>query len=476
VSGPETACLADGADAQAKLGELPEQYTRWIDKRQHEIPDSPPKRKEMADELLTRANAAARRIQDGINLLKDPVCLNAFRIANRAMAKAAKRRLGVIQRKSESEVKPAWRPFQLAFLLMNLNGIAQSTHDDRTVVDLLFFPTGGGKTEAYFGLAAFTLVLRRLRNPGIASAGLSVLMRYTLRLLTLEQLSRAATVICALELERQEDADTLGEWPFEIGLWVGKGGTPNAMGQLHDKSRDTARARTISFLNDDRKPSPIPLEECPWCGTKFKPNSFKLVPNTDRPIDLRITCVNRDCAFSRGQQLPILAVDEPIYRRLPCFMIATVDKFAAMPWTGPVGGFFGRVQRYDSQGFYGPCDPGRGHLLPVERLLPPDLVIQDELHLISGPLGTMVGLYETALDALSTREVDGKTVRPKIVASTATVRSAERQIGALFKPSDRGYLPSAPARPQKLVFCPDAFAGREQRPSLPGRRCSGQKP
>ena len=133
-----------------------------------------------------------------------------------------------------------------------------------------------------------------------------------------------------------------------------------------------------------------------------------------------------------GKSLPILAVDEPIYRRLPCFMIATVDKFAAMPWTGPVGGFFGRVNRHDKGGFYGPCDPTAGQPLPTERLLPPDLVIQDELHLISGPLGTMVGLYETALDELSSRMIGARHVRPKIVASTATVRRAESQIRALF--------------------------------------------
>src|SRR6516162_2126615 len=234
-----------------------------------------------------------------------------------------------------------------SFLLMNLPGIARPLAEDRKVVDLLFFPTGGGKTEAYLGLAACTLVLRRMQNPGITGAGVSVLMRYTLRLLTLDQLGRAATLICALELERQKDAEKLGEWPFEIGLWVGRAATPNRMGHKGDTDRETARAKTIAFMNDDRKPSPIPLEDCPWCGKKFNRHSFKLLPNADTPTDLRINCVNRHCDFSRGQHLPILAVDEPIYRRLPCFMIATVDTVAAMPWTGEVGSFFGRVERYD---------------------------------------------------------------------------------------------------------------------------------
>lgn len=267
-------------------------------------------------------------------------------------------------------------------------------------------------------------------NPGLASAGVSVLMRYTLRLLTLDQLGRAATLICALELERQNDPEVLGEWPFEIGLWVGQAATPNRMGARGDGNPDSAYIRTTRFMNDDRKPSPIPLESCPRCGKKFSANSFRLIPEPDRPRDLRITCLNRSCTF-RGKALPIVAVDEPLYRRLPCFVIATVDKFAQLPWVAQVGGFFRHVDRYDSEGFYGPAEPGRGNRLS-SPLLPPDLIIQDELHLISGPMGTMVGLYEGALDELCVREVDGRRVRPKVIASTATVRRAEAQVRALF--------------------------------------------
>lgn len=427
------ALLRDGDDAKEQLGNFVIKYREWIKEQGASAPTSPPRRKETSDELLKRAGFAADRIEAGIALLNEPDCLEAFRLANKTMAAQGRRRLALLLGKNPEEITPAWRPFQLAFILMNLKGIAEPGEADREVVDLLFFPTGGGKTEAYLGLAAFTLVLRRLRNPGIASAGLSVLMRYTLRLLTLDQLGRAAALICALELERQQDVTKLGEWPFEIGLWVGMAATPNRMGAKGDKYRESARAKTIAYQgNYPNKPSPIPLEECPWCGEKFGRNSFKLVPNPDNPSDLRVTCANRRCDFSRGNHLPILAVDEPIYRRLPCFLIATVDKFAAMPWTGEVGGFFGRVSKGDTDGFYGPCDPTAGRPLPVERLLPPDLVIQDELHLISGPLGTMVGLYETALDELSTVEKDGKRIRPKIIASTATVRRAESQIRALF--------------------------------------------
>jgi len=260
-------------------------------------------------------------------------------------------------------------------------------------------------------------------------------MRYTLRLLTLDQLGRAATMVCALELERQQDVAKLGAWPFELGLWVGQTATPNHMGRKGDNNRYSARAKTIEFQNDSgRKSSPVPLENCPWCGWKFKKDSFKLLPNPDEPTDLRVVCVNRECAFHSRRQargIPILSVDEPIYRRLPCFLIATVDKFASLPWVGDTAGLFGKVARHDADGFYGAARPGRGAPLKAP-LPPPDLVIQDELHLISGPLGTMVGLYESAIDALAGSSLLEDAPRPKIIASTATVRRAQRQIRALF--------------------------------------------
>jgi hypothetical protein len=313
-------------------------------------------------------------------------------------------------------------------------------------VDLLFFPTGGGKTEAYLGLAAFTLVLRRLRNPGLASAGVSVLMRYTLRLLTLDQLSRAATLVCALERERKADVERLGPWPFEIGLWVGQAATPNRMGEKGDNNPESARKKVIAFKNNDKKPIPIPIENCPWCGTRFRPVSFRLEPHPDHPRDLLISCANAACAFTGENPLPIVAIDEPLYRRLPCFIIATIDKFASLPWVGQVGALFGRVQRSDKHGFYGPSDPGVGS--PLDRpLLPPDLIIQDELHLISGPLGTVAGLYEAAIEALCIRDGGPDRIAPKIVASTATVRRASQQIRALFGRTDtRVFPPPGPDR------------------------------
>jgi hypothetical protein len=423
--------LPSAGEARDRLARFPAGYGAWIEAQAAALPD-PGRRREVAEEMLQRARVAKARIEAGIAELEDAQVLEAFRIANRAMAAAARQRTAQIRGIAPAEVEaPSWRPFQLAFLLMNLRGIARPGDSDREVVDLLFFPTGGGKTEAYLGLAAFTMVLRRLRNPGFTAAGMSVLMRYTLRLLTLDQLGRAATLICALERERKQDVEKLGAWPFEIGLWVGQGGTPNRMGSKGDGDRYSARARTIAFKNDTRKPPPIPLESCPWCGARFSADSFQLPPNADHPTDLRIACVNRRCEFRGDQPLPIVAVDEPLYRRLPAFVIATVDKLASLPWVGPSGLLFGGAERHDAQGFYGPCDPGRGGRLP-QPLLPPDLIIQDELHLISGPLGTVAGLYEAAIEALCTRATEGREIRPKVVASTATARRAEGQICALF--------------------------------------------
>lgn len=428
--------LASGDEAKAKLTPLVTHYREWIKTQEAVFATLSGTREQTARDMLGEARTAANRIEAGIHLLSEPDVLEAFTTANRAMARAARQRSAIQQGIKPDEVDtPAWRPFQLAFLLMTIKGIAEPEHDERQAVDLLFFPTGGGKTEAYLGLAAFTLVIRRLRHPGIQSAGMSVLMRYTLRLLTLDQLGRAAALICALELERDANRARLGEWPFEIGLWVGQAATPNRMGRQGDKSayrEYTAYTKTMRFQKDDRQPSPIPIEECPWCGTKFTRHSFRVHPNPKAPTDLLVHCSEHNCLFTGDRPLPIVAVDEPLYRRLPCFVIATVDKFASLPWTGETGALFGKVDCYDANGFYGPCDSGKGVPLPEGSLPPPDLIIQDELHLISGPLGTIAGLYESAIGALSSREVDGKVIAPKTIASTATVRRADSQIRAIF--------------------------------------------
>lgn len=439
--------LTDGDAVRDALAPLAAHYREWIAGEEAHVAGLPEKRKQTALLMLHNARLAADRIEQGVEALADDGdALDAFRVANRAVGAAIKRRL-------PDATSPAWRPFQLAFILLNVPGIADPRDVNRETVDLLFFPTGGGKTEAYLGLAAFTMVLRRLRHPGaqgMSGGGVSVVMRYTLRLLTLDQLSRAAGLVCALELEREKAPDRYGSWPFEIGLWVGKAGTPNVMGRKGDKRTDTARTKTRQYKNDPKsKPIPVPIEECPWCQTPFSADSFTLLPDDDHPDELRIVCTNFECDFIGDRSLPIVAVDDSIYRRLPAFLIATVDKFATLPWIGESGVLLGGATRHaPGKGFAGPGERTAGWGTALPSPLPaPELVIQDELHLISGPLGTMAGLYETAVGALSLQHAVVAGVGPKIVASTATVRRASDQVQALFgRGSTQVFPPPGPDR------------------------------
>lgn len=430
------AALAEATDDVARLdaalARLPAAYADWaIDQAAKAGTIDGARRRETAQRCLQDIDVARRRIASGVERLKnDPMSREAFGIMNRVMERANRQRSATLNRTPPvDQDAPKWRLFQLAFIVLNLDGLADPTHADRPIVDLLFFPTGGGKTEAYLGLAAFAIARRRLANPGIEGAGLSVVMRYTLRLLTLDQLQRAAGLICALELERKA-RKRLGDWPIEIGLWVGGAATPNNLGAAKNRKPNTA----VFWLEQYRKnagPAPAPLKACPWCGSEFSKDTFRLHPTAAAPQRLDLRCQNIDCDFSSEDRLPIAVVDEEIYRRLPAFMIATIDKFANVPWEGRSGAFFGNVERYDATGFYGAAERRGGTPIGSE-LRPIDLIIQDELHLISGPLGTVAGLYETAFDLLSSRTINGERRGPKIVASTATVRRAEAQIRNLF--------------------------------------------
>ena len=432
----------DGSRLNDALSTLPVLYAAWVEAERKKIGGLAMRRRETAERLIADMEAARQRILDGIEILsRNEIARNAFRFMNLAVAAAARRRNAGATGDPAAQPAPEWRPFQLAFILLNIAGLSDRKHADREIADLLFFPTGGGKTEAYLGLAAFVIAHRRLTGPGLLGAGVAVIMRYTLRLLTLDQLARASGVVCALELMRtdptsldQKGHRLLGDWPIEIGLWVGSDASPNRLGGKGDADQTTAVGRVRRYRTDRDKRAPAPIKACPWCGTAFTAQSFVCVPNDLAPTNMEIRCVNTACDFTRGRPLPILTVDEPIYRRLPAFLIATVDKFASLPWVGETGAFFGHVDRFqEGVGFYGSSEPRQGRKLDNDWSLdPPDLIIQDELHLIAGPLGTVAGLYETAIDQLASRRIGEKRVRPKVVASTATVRRASDQIAALF--------------------------------------------
>lgn len=448
--------------------------------------------------VMSDSEKTLRRIRAGIALLdSEPNAAAAFRFANRAMADQRVHsiytrsvRQGGTASLEEIEAHRAnhtWRIFQLAFILLNLCGTTEPTHDDRNLVaDLLFFPTGGGKTEAYLGLAAYVMALRRLQGTVAGRsghAGVAVLMRYTLRLLTLQQFQRAATLICACELIRRDDPAIWGAEPFRVGLWVGARTTPN----------DTnSSAQVIENLHvggwSGGSGTPHQLSNCPWCGRKIEPSRDIKVETFEKGHGRTLVYCGDplgECPFSvrqaAGEGLPVLTVDEEIYRRLPALLIATVDKFAQMPWNGRTAMLFGQVTGFcERHGYRSPdlddtdTHPASkkhrllaAHTIQVPPLRPPDLIIQDELHLISGPLGSLVGLYETAVDELCTWEVDSKTVRPKVIASTATIRQANMQVASLF-------MRRLHVFPSPGLDAEDSFFARERSPvETPGRRYIG---
>lgn len=457
-------------DFGAKLGGIADAYEDWIENKQ--VPRLTNAAEELdsfqmqAKDNLDECRAALKRIRKGLNVIQsNEQAAEAFRFMNRAMwQQRIHSILGESRRRGDDEKTLAeidgdprnhsWFPFQLAFILLNLPSLADLRHPNRSInygaeADLLWFPTGGGKTEAYLGLTAFTLGIRRLQ--GIVEgydggAGVAVLMRYTLRLLTLQQFQRAATLICACEEIRREDSAKWGNYPFRLGLWVGSKTTPNKTEQS---------AESIRQAHGDYNPgsasvgSPHQLTNCPWCGSEInKSRNIKVDTGGWRRTFIYCGDALGDCLFternSPNEGIPALLVDEEIYRLLPALLISTVDKFADMPWRGEVQMLFGKVNKFcERHGFRSPeIDDADSHQkqgnLPLAKsyeqmqLRPPDLIIQDELHLISGPLGTMVGLYETAVDRLCTWQVDGKLVRPKVIASTATIKQASDQIHRLF--------------------------------------------
>jgi hypothetical protein len=448
------AAMPDAATLQADLAQLLPAYLAWMEGQRAEGVALGGDRADIAQVMMDEAARAHARIAEGIALLGDDAVFRAFRFTCDAMARSA--------RKARPGEAPRWRLFQLAFLLLNLPSLADPGHDDRTTVELLFFPTGGGKTEAYLGVATFAQVLRRLRHRTALhqGAGVAVLLRYTLRLLTLDQLQRAATLTCALELIRRENPGALGDHPFSIGLWVGNKATPNTLKDARDQ-----HASHRANPGDPRKPLPCPLTFCPWCGTPFSHESLRFEGSAQNPTAMHLECRDKTLTCPFGAEygaVPLEWVDEQIYRRLPGFLVGTVDKFALLPWRGEAGALFGKVWG-KGQGGYVPASQkpasGGSGALPG-GLPPPELIIQDELHLITGPLGTLVGLYEAAIDGLC-RDAQGHG--PKIVASTATARRAGEQIKGLFGRGDTALFPPPGVNAGDMFFAQTDEAAEKTR-------------
>lgn len=398
-------------------------YKKWISKLTDEVNKVPSELHEAAQRHIKRCESTFKRIESGVKLLeKNSTVLKAFRMANRAMfmqrihSELQKNKRfpgeGVFGKIDYGKDKNehSWRPFQLAFLLLCLNSIYDCSNKERDTVDLLWFATAGGKTEAYLGITAFTIFLRRLKNKD-KGGGTAVIMRYTLRLLTSQQFQRAATLICACELIRREAEQDLGKENITIGLWVGSALTPNNI--------DSAKKKINSLQRGYSDENPFQLLSCPWCGTKLIKERHKGKWGyrvNDRPKKFIFFCPEEKCEFTK--ELPVSIIDEDIYKHPPTLLFGTVDKFALMPWKAEISNIFA-------------LDRSNNNLTP-------ELIIQDELHLIEGPLGTMVGLYETAIDTLCS----AKGVKPKIIASTATIRRAAEQCLALYNRRVNQFPPS----------------------------------
>ena len=410
---------AKASDLAVGLGRLCDAYERWLTLKEQEVHKLPSGFTSTADRHLRLARSVLGRMRSGVERLeRDAVAAAAFRLANLAMRTQA--------RWSGNDAL-RWRPFQLGFVLLTFESCIDGDHDDRKVMDLLWFPTGGGKTEAYLALIAIVALFRRLSrtNPD-EGAGIAVIMRYTLRLLTTQQFMRAAAMICACEAIRRgtipaPDARGLGEVAFSIGLWVGEGATPNS--------------RRVAFESrtDRNKPSPRQLLDCPACHGQLD------YVQPDQTAAVAVHCRNIQCVMV-GASLPVWTVDQDVYEFRPTLLVGTVDKFAQI------------VRNPDTAALFG-----------VGTRAQPQLVLQDELHLISGPLGTVSGLYEAAIDLILS--ADGFS--PKIIGSTATIRRAPEQVLALFDRETCQFPPPG------LEAWDSGFAVTDVGRESPGRRYVG---
>jgi hypothetical protein len=583
-------------DIDAALSPLATTYEAWISEQQAGIAELPTEHQPAAQRHLAECREALRRLREGINLLcRDEPSRLAFCFANKSVALQARWNRGAVS---------PWRPFQLAFQLINLPAIRDEQNPDRLTCDLLWIPTGGGKTEAYLGLAAFTYGLRRLLSRGTNGNGIgvSVLSRYTLRLLTIQQFRRALSLVTASEYLRVlESPQGLRGWRpracpdhtqwiwgqarFSLGLWVGGNVTPNSLFDFSFRSTrprlqtvwgalsilrgeegegepaqvlkcpacaallavppegfPAGRSGTIHFVVECQSPHlpvadptrysgpPQPQTGDPlidvtsvvvtthvnpayhtlsimfqprrdispkdvdrWCQTQVlrtfgtrarlvstrasRPGYFyrfaTLRGGRPREVDFELFCPNPGCTLNtrstwsemtptgplavpdafevqpgRSSRIPIpaLTVDDQVYHRCPTMVVSTVDKFARLAFEPRSSSLFGNVDHYcDRHGYYRADCPPNLHPparpsshpagvtpIRVPPLLPPDLILQDELHLIEGPLGSMVGIYETAVETLASRFVGGRQRRPKYLASSATVRKAGEQVQSLY--------------------------------------------
>lgn len=422
---------ATDEEIKSELYSFVDAYGRWINTLKERSVLLDTNKQDLARQNIEKCQNDFIRMKSNITLLlKSPTNILAFRLMNSAMFMQlwhGKNRCPkdecitedfYINADDNIKGKPmSWRPFQIAFILLNLDGILQRPDDPQwkarnELVDLVWFPTGGGKTEAYLGIIALSILIRKLHY-SLKGGGTTAIMRYTLRLLANQQFRRAMRVIMALELLRRWHVDELGGEPISIGLFVGSDSLPNTLtGNNIDRGLlKECQAWNTRTSDNKRNESRIPLDKCPWCGEplEYKNNG------TDTNPKINFRCENIDCVFE--DNIPVLLCDESIYLNPPTLLFGTVDKFAALGHK-----LSNSDNKKDSRSIFG-----------KRNNLPPSLIIQDELHLLLGPLGSAVSLFEGAIDQLCTyKDENGLTIRPKIISSTATTRNTDLQIRALY--------------------------------------------
>ena len=403
-----------------------ENYHEWILNLKKDNADINETLATMVEKQINNCNESYERMTDGINLLENnKEVREAFAASNFAMLMQLThnyeiRKLikpGPLALKQinyeDSETNINWRPFQLGFFLLTLPAIVDGTQRD--ILDLIWFPAGGGKTEAYLALSAFTILYLRIKE-GEKASGTNVLTRYTLRALTTQQFQRSATLICALEKIRSQNNKKFGTEKIRLGLFVGSSSTPNTVSRNYRDDDTCAKEIFQRIETPGNYKNPFPVQNCPWCNNEIIPR--KSVSPEEWGIKItdeifEFFCPNKDCDFH--DLIPINIVDEMIYKDPPSMLVGTIDKFARLVWEPRMFSIFGD-----------------------ENKLPPSLIIQDELHLITGPLGSIMGVYETVIDEICT---DKNGIKPKIIAATATTRNSKEQVKGLFNREIRLFPP-----------------------------------
>ncbi|MCF3638861.1 helicase [Rhizobium sp. TRM95111] len=506
--------LAEDHDV-AKLLDLPREYLQWIAEQETSLggaiaaslaPEDA--RREIArfEEDLAGQRIEAKHIERGVRVLIEAraaataladtlVGAERERLRRKAAPWFAWRMTNEsFARRDAKYPKRGWRLFQLAFILAHIPTFASRMKEyadefdverDEQAASLLYFPTGGGKSEAFYGALLFAIFLDRLRGK---DRGVTAMIRYPLRLLTLQQAQRLLRLIANAELVRKKKS--VGTWPIEIGFWVGSANTPNRysairadLPDLGDPANDDPFEEGVAGDSDSGRralryrEAVAAYNKVPRCPCCEKPTGLRRFRSKDAAAErAAIVCFDASCPWNDAHgivtPLPFLLTDDTIYQRAPAIVLGTVDKLAMLGQNTStitnVLGMFGLARWKSPEGHLsspsdirklqaGPDAAGASGVFPayhggtpVFHDPFPSLIIQDEAHLLEDSLGTFSGLFDTLLeqtfrtiDEIAGDDLqvcwylnaDGKRVPrlPKMIAATATISDPDRQLKTLYQ-------------------------------------------